>query len=306
MTRQKHDQYSKQFVAELLKSQGSVTVNYEICPGEAHHADLYFKPHATADFHTLGLLGKIAAHPSLIEPFRKPPTKIEFQICLQKLFTLRSELLNEFDRYKKSLPEDEKVKPLPEDELPHLWILATSASDNLLNSLGAKPKRRWCEGVYFLPDTIRSAIVSINQLPKTPDTLLLRLLGKGATQRQAIDEIRAFPADSALRNYVEGLLYRWNICIESQETLLTTDDKELLMNISEIVKERQDKILQDGIRQGMKRGQEIIVENLLMLRFGGIDEVLLSAIKRLVQLPPQESSRLILQSSREELLAKLG
>jgi hypothetical protein len=152
---------------------------------------------------------------------------------------------------------------------------------------------------------IRSAIVAINQLPKTPDTLLLRLLGKGVTQQQAIDEIRAFPADSALRNYVEGLLYRWNICIESQETLLTTDDKELLMNISEIVKERQDKILQDGIRQGIKRGQEI-VENLLTLRFGGIDEGLSRVIKRLVQLPPQESSRLILQSSREELLAKLG
>ena len=202
MTRQKHDQYSKQFVAELLKSQGSVTVNYEICPGEAHHADLYFKPHATADFHTLGLLGKIAAHPSLLEPFRKPPTKIEFQICLQKLFTLRSELLNEFDRYKKSLPEDEKVKPLPEDELPHLWILATSVSDNSLNFLGVKPKRGWCDGVYFSPDAFRTAIVSINQLPKTPDTLLLRLLGKGATQQQAINEIRAFPADSALRNQI--------------------------------------------------------------------------------------------------------
>jgi len=34
MTRKKHDQYSKQFVAELLEPQGEVQVNYEIPPGK--------------------------------------------------------------------------------------------------------------------------------------------------------------------------------------------------------------------------------------------------------------------------------
>jgi hypothetical protein len=62
--------------------------------------------------------------------------------------------------------------------------------------------------------------------------------------------------------------------------------------------------LQQGVQQGIKRGQEI-VENLIKLRFGDMDKALSSVIKRLLQLPPQESSRLILQSSREELLAKL-
>jgi hypothetical protein len=72
---------------------------------------------------------------------------------LQKLFTLRSELLNEQERDKKSLPADErkKVKALPEEELPHLWILATSVSDNALNSLGVKSKQGWCiRGLSFL------------------------------------------------------------------------------------------------------------------------------------------------------------
>ncbi|HEC85137.1 MAG: hypothetical protein DRR08_30500 [Candidatus Parabeggiatoa sp. nov. 2] len=73
------------------------------------------------------------------------------------------------------------------------------------------------------------------------------------------------------------------------------------MNLSEIVEERQQKFFQ----QGLKRSQEI-VENLLLLRFGAIDEALSQIIERLLKLPPKESSRLILQSSREELLAKLG
>jgi hypothetical protein len=70
------------------------------------------------------------------------------------------------------------------------------------------------------------------------------------------------------------------------------------MNLSEIVKERQEKLQQQGMQQ--------IVENLLRFRFGKIDEALSQAIKRLLNLPPDESSRLILQSSREELLAKLS
>jgi hypothetical protein len=74
------------------------------------------------------------------------------------------------------------------------------------------------------------------------------------------------------------------------------------MNLSEIVEERQQKFF----KQGMQRGQKIIVENLLQLRFGAIDEALSQIIERLLKLPPNESSRLILQSSQKELLAKLG
>ena len=247
----------------------------------------------------------------MLEPFRNAPTKIEIQTCLQKLFTLRSELLNEQDRIKKALPEDErkKVKVLPEKVLPHLWILATSVSDNSLNFIGAEPKRGWCEGVYFSADAFRTAIVSINQLPKTPETLLLRLFGKGATQKQAIEEIRALKEDNALRKHVEGLLLRWRIYVVSQDKL-TSDDKELVMNLSQIYQNWREKTLREGRKEGEKEGRKeersIFVENLLKFRFGKIDEALSQVVKRLLNLPPQESSRLILQSSREELLAKLS
>jgi hypothetical protein len=304
MTRKKHDQYAKQFVAGILEPQGETHINYEIPPGEAHHADIYFVPAPDADFQRLGLLGKIATKACLIEPFRNQPTKMEVQSCLLKLFTLRNELSNQAERSNES--EKESLK---EEELPLMWILSTSMSDTLLNFFDAKPKPRWYKGIYFCPVGIRTAIVSINQLPVIPETLLLRLLGKGETQKQAIEEIRTFPEDDALRQHIEGLLYRWRIYVEAQKTL-TEDDKGLLMNFSEIYEEHQEKILlqgiQQGVQQGIKRGQEIIVENLLKLRFGKMDKTLSSVIKRLLQLPPQESSRLILQSSREELLAKLS
>ncbi len=42
----------------------------------------------------------------------------------------------------------------------------------------------------------RTEIVAINvQLPSTPETLWLRLLGNGSTQQQAIAEVLNFPVD---------------------------------------------------------------------------------------------------------------
>jgi hypothetical protein len=227
MTREKYDQYSKQFVADLLKPQGDAKIQYEISPGEAHHADVYFVPAQNADFQTLGLLGRIAAKPCLLEFFRNSPSQLDIQTCLQKLFTLRSELLKQVKRDNESLEEKDK-KSLPEDELPHLWILASSASDNLLDFFGAKPDlQNGCEGVYFCAKGFRTVIVAINRLPPTPETLLLRLLGSGTTQMQAIEEILAFPKDSGLRNHVEYLLYRWHIYLDTQEEL-TEDEKSCL------------------------------------------------------------------------------
>jgi hypothetical protein len=179
--------------------------------------------------------------------------------------------------------------------------LATSASDNLLNFFGGELKLKdWCKGIYFCgPLGFRTAIVALNRLPATPDTLLLRLLGKGQTQLKAIEEVRALKPDNPLRDQVEYLLFRWHICVKTQDEL-SQDEKELLMNTSEMVEEYQQKIFQ----QGMQRFQEI--GGKLLARFGTIDDALWQVIDPLLKLPPKESSQLIQQSSREELLAKLG
>ncbi|MEN2383810.1 MAG: hypothetical protein KA716_33095 [Gloeotrichia echinulata DEX184] len=47
-----------------------------------------------------------------------------------------------------------------------------------------------------------------------------------------------------------------------------------------------------------------MVENLLKVRFGEVDEQLASIIPNLLDLPTEEYTRLLLQFSREELLAR--
>jgi hypothetical protein len=55
-------------------------------------------------------------------------------------------------------------------------------------------------GVYMLGDIQRTGIVVVHHLPKTPDTVWFRILGKGKVQQKAIDEIEALPANSPYRD----------------------------------------------------------------------------------------------------------
>lgn len=317
MTQQPHDQFAKQFLAELFKPlKGEVRVNYEI-HAERRYVDIYFSPPATitsnAHFQALGLLGQMVETRCLLEPFRSPPNLSDVNNCILKLLSVHNELQNHQARQNK--------EPLSQEQLPRLWILATSASEPLLDSYRTQPDLLWGKGIYFLPDPLLTAIVAINHLPTTPQTLYLRMLGKGAIQQQAIKEfLTLFPQTKPLGQYVLELLTKYRIYLETQDKL-TEDERELLMNLEstylkwkeETWLEGQQQGLQQGLQQGQQQGlqqglegQRIFVEQLLKVRFGTIDDSLSPLVDPLLRLNPEESSRLLLQASREELVAKLG
>ncbi|EDN68599.1 conserved hypothetical protein [Beggiatoa sp. PS] len=226
---------------------------------------------------------------------------MEVRQCMLKLFALQSELKRQAKRKKSSVPES---------ALPRLWILSTSASELWLNFFEAKTDvRHWNKGIYFLPKWTKTAIIVIDQLPTTSNTLWLRMLGKGQTQRQAIDEITALPRKDALRQRLLELLFIWHIDVETQ-VKLTKDDKELLMNLTPAHQKYKDEILRQGIQkgqeEGLKKGQKVFVRNWLRAKFGKLDRTLSKVVDPLVQLSPEESSRLLMRLSREELLAKFA
>ncbi|XWK87523.1 MAG: hypothetical protein U7127_25545 [Phormidium sp.] len=91
-------------------------------------------------------------------------------------------------------------------------------------------------------------------------------------------------------------------------------DRELAMELSPLVLQWEEEALrrgeQQGIQQGIQQGKIIErrahIENLLRFRFGLIDEQLLGIIEALLELAPEEFTILLLQLSREELLARFG
>ncbi|OQY44450.1 MAG: hypothetical protein B6247_30235 [Candidatus Parabeggiatoa sp. nov. 2] len=193
MTRQPHDQYSKEALLEILFG-GKSEAQRPIHPKEVYYADISFEPPPTlsqTDLEKVGLLGNMIATRCLIEYFWTPPTQIETCLCLMKLFSWHGDLLREVKRKQKEA-KNQEAKNLPQvlpKVLPKLWILTTSASNTFLASFDFKPRQsaEWCEGFYFfVGEAMNTGIVVIDELPETLETVWLRILGKGETQQQAI------------------------------------------------------------------------------------------------------------------------
>lgn len=306
MTQQPHDKFAKQFLEELLSPFGEVKTNREVTD-ETRFVDVLFSPTPTSavDAETLGLLGRIAVlNTTLLEPFRNQPNRTEVRSCLQKLFTVIADAQRLANR------EDTTIA---ENELAQLWIISPSASKALLKAFGAKlDLDNWMSGVYFLPEGIRAAIVAINKLQRTPDTLWFRLLGRGKVQIQAVNELVALPRENLLRRNVLEIIYRWRISVMTQ-TELTRDDQELIMNLTQAYEEARAQAVQEGVEQGVQQGVQLerrqVVENLLRFRFGSVDEELARVVDNLLQLAPDDFARFLLELSslsREELLARFN
>lgn len=148
-------------------------------------------------------------------------------------------------------------KNLYRKKICHIWILASSASENLLNGFGGiLSSEDWGSGVYFLSPSLRTAIIAINQLSLTEETLLLRILGKGKTQEHASSEVIAFDSRDPRRSAILRLLTNWKISIEITGQIEA--EEELMMALSQAYLEWEQKTEQTGearlvLRQLMRR-----------------------------------------------------
>ena len=59
-------------------------------------------------------------------------------------------------------------------------------------------------------------------------------------------------------------------------------------------------------QEGREEGRQQVVENLLRVRFGSLDSELQGIMQPLLALTPEEFTPLLLQLSREELIARFG
>lgn len=241
MAQNPFDQLSKQYLEELLTPIGSVKRQYEV-PGEAKFVDVWFVPGATTmqQATDLGLLGRIAQTMGLLEPFRNAPTRSEVRTCLLKLIWIQE------DERRKA---EQAGQGLKETDLPQLWILAATMTRPVLQAFKAEVDASWLPGIYFLGEGLKTAIVVIDQLPETEDTLWLRILGRDRTQERAIRAVLTLPADHPKRNGILRLLASWKVRIEIEE-LLNFTDQEAIMALSEAFlqweQQTQAKSRQDG------------------------------------------------------------
>jgi hypothetical protein len=309
MTRQPHDQLAKEYLEELLAPLGEVKTSKDV-KSEVQEIDVWFVPTTTVINSELGLLGKMAVTSCLFEPYRNAPSEIEIRSCLLKLYSVQGELLRQAKREKRSISEE---------ELPFLWILTPTCSERILEGFGAKTKEGWEKGVYFLPKYQKAAIVAINQLPIIEDTLWLRAMGKGKTQTEAISEVVELSKDNDKWKYLVRIFASWRKNLELNSNVNDEEVRELIMSLSpaylkqceewkqEGLEEGRQKGRQEGRQEGRQDGERLMVESLLEVRFGNLDEELSTIVTPMMELSLTERTQVLLNLSnlsREELLAR--
>ncbi len=308
MTRFIHDQFAKGYLKEVLSLKGEVKTSIDII-GEKQEADVYFVPFSqpSPNAISLGLLEQIATTTCVLEPFRNAVTPREIRSCIEKICVLCAQT---------ETKADNENRPLNEGELPVLWILTPTISQSIILKLNAvSAAKDYLSGVYSLGEILQTKIIAIHQLPRVPETLWLRMLGKGRVQQQAISEFRQLPLDDELKANVLELIYDMFVRLEANQEL-QGEDRELIMELSPLYQQRLENATQQGINlglqqgisqgigQGLQQGKRLLIENLLRFRFGQIDEELSVVIEPLLEIPAEEISPFLIQFSREELIAR--
>ena len=273
MTRFIHDKFAKDYLEELLKDYGEVKASEKVS-GEIKEIDVLFTPakQQTSKLQILGLLGRLAENPAIIEPYRNPASSDEICDCILKLLEVKASLRRE--------AKANKIK-LQESEIPKLWILTPTISETRLSSFRTIQQEGWLSGVHFLADPLRTAIVAIHQLPQTPETLWLRLLGRGSVQSQAIIELQALPLDHPYQKATLELVYnlRENLRVNQE---LETDDRELIMRLEPLYQRNREQAKeegrQEGKQEGKQEGEKNLILRLLHRRIGEIDALLIERI----------------------------
>ncbi|NET02531.1 MAG: DUF4351 domain-containing protein [Sphaerospermopsis sp. SIO1G1] len=266
MTRFIYDQFAKDYLEELLKEYGEVKAPYQVS-AEVREIDVYFSPYSpqNQDLQLLGLLGELARTPAIFEPYRNPVTPEQIGDCLLKLL--------EVQRVVRKESNENKIK-LSEQEIPRLWIITPTASQDILSGFGAKISETSLPGVYDFPRYFRTGIIVIHQLPAIPETLWLRILGRGKVQTKAIDELISLPIEQQFKQKTLELLYNLRRHLELRQT---PQDQEVIMRLAPLY--QQDREL--ARFEARFEGEYSLVIRQLNKRFAVINEEFSNQIKQL-------------------------
>ncbi len=129
----------------------------------------------------------------------------------------------------------------------------------------------------------------------------MRILGTGKVQKQALQELYQLPPDNPTRETTLELLYNLRAMLEARQNL-DPKERELIMELSPLYLNRLQTVKEEGIQQGNR----LLVESMLQVKFGALDAELTQIIEALIEVPPLEQAQLILQLSREQLLARFS
>ena len=242
--RERFDVQAKEALAALLADVGTVERGLE-ASAPAQRFDLYFRPDPEhrAERHARGLLGEMTDAESGLEVFYNTPSALQTRDCVRKLWTLERALVLEARSQGRTVREGRT----------RVWVLTTGKPRRALKAFRARPSKHWPKGVYTTARVIGLGVVVLRELPRTRETLALRILAKGATRAQACEELVHVEPDAWERRLIE-ILVRWRTEIPLDPALWTEEEKDFMTTTSTAFDELKASLLKEGQRKGVKKG----------------------------------------------------
>jgi Domain of unknown function (DUF4351) len=208
---------------------------------------------------------------SLFECYSDPPSVEDVEACVRKQLVVHQERKLAARRGRQDRPPK-----------PRLWLMSAGRPDAALHAYEARPMPDWPLGFWQARPAARTHWVLVHELPAVPDTLLLRLFGRGSTLAQALGELEALAPDALERRVALPLVLAFRRGI-SQNDLEDQDMQayqRLMAVYDDMINEAQEKGLKKGRREGLMEGERAVLVRQLTRRFGPLPRKAAARIRR--------------------------
>jgi hypothetical protein len=281
MAQYQDDDFSKAYTTALYRTKGIVKTNVQVKSDENLEIDLLFIANLTNpawESEDLGLFDRLmTVHPTIaVEHYSGYLRPDHFFRCASR---------RDFYVTREKQEAKKRGERLPEEQKPFTWMIATACSETILQLFGAVPQQALGPGIYQITPGWRIGLVVVRELPKTPDTLWLRGLGKDKILSEAFTGIRSLPETKRERNdIVEVCIKHFKYLVEKAATDLSEEEGNFMKTMQEIdilYQAEMGRVRQEGRQEG---GQDVGTDLLLRQlnrRVGPISSDLQARVKAL-------------------------
>jgi hypothetical protein len=280
------DQLGKKIGLRALGASGRTAAQHEI-HANARQADLRHEPDPARgeERARLGLLGRLASVPCLIEMFSGAPGEEAVIDCVGKLIAYRQERRREAKRARRKRRDLRESGLPPPFVKPFLWIIAAGRPTRGISMLGAVQGEGWPSGVYLsrgAPPTpargrrsgdsgealgMRVGFVVASELPRERATILVRVMAGGTALPTALADLAALPAGAYEREVASADVLELRRVL-GHKSKRTKEEEAFIVGTQDAFEQLREEGRDEGFREG--RAQTRAGAVLTVLRVRGI------------------------------------
>jgi hypothetical protein len=249
------DHLGKNILRDFFVLFGAAQAEAEVPATDAQRIDLWCVPDPGREQlrreAASGLLLQIASAPAMLELFIQAVGERAFHDSLRKRYQWRQVLEQ----------RDDKAWPLP-----MVWLTSGGRPDGVLQDYGFVDESA---GHYVTREAAwRVHILVVTELPRTRETILLRLLGPSRTRVGAIADLLALRDDAWEKRVALPWLVRLRFEVPPDPVEQSNEEREFIMETQEWFEQYKQKLEKLGHDKGVDEGRARMLARVFKRRLG--------------------------------------